>query len=556
MFFSLKNGRKFFFHSFVLLLMLLVVLCAYGPCLKGPFIWDDLSLIVNNTRIGEPFAGFVSTLYPSCRGASSSFYYRPLQAFSYFLDYRIWHFNPFGYHLTNLLIHLLNAFLLFCLLRRFLNTGKGDVHCGGLNSNIAVSMSVLFLVHPMGVTSVAYISGRADLLVCFFILTSLFLLMRFTHSARKIFYIGSLAFFFAALLSKESAVLALCFFAAYLVFFGGFFKKTGGKEKVSLAMGFCVVFFVYLFSRGLAFYSSGRFDVPIVSSGFLVPVFLKMISLYLVLFLIPLNPHLGRILEIQNSFLDPFVIVSCLILSGVILLLCRYYKKSSLCVFFGLAWFGLWILPLSAFDILYGRLPGAVIMPENNLYVACAGLLFAAACFFSHSVQTGKNIPGKEKLFFVAIGLYIISIGMVTFYSSGVFSDDIVFYKHLLKFEKNNGSAGLIYKNLGIAYKNRGCYKEAVENYFLALAQGEDPAVYHNLGNIYLEQGRLKEARLQYLKAIHLNPHFGYSYAGLGLVSLRQGQVENAKEMFEAALIVSQGDMRLHALIKDILSKS
>ena len=103
----------------VLLLCLAGGLFAYAPALGGTLIWDDFYLVRENPFFRSPVFGlevFRHYLFFD----SFSTYYRPVQNWSYMLDYWVWRGSPVGYHCTNILIHSLSGFLLYRLLSRIL----------------------------------------------------------------------------------------------------------------------------------------------------------------------------------------------------------------------------------------------------------------------------------------------------------------------------------------------------------------------------------------------------------------------------------------------------
>jgi len=97
-------------YFFILILFLLI---CYSNSLKGEFVWDDFFLIVNNPLIKD-FKNLAKIF--STEILPSTGYYRPLQITSYLLDYHLYHLNPTGYHLTNILLHLFNSVLVLFIL--------------------------------------------------------------------------------------------------------------------------------------------------------------------------------------------------------------------------------------------------------------------------------------------------------------------------------------------------------------------------------------------------------------------------------------------------------
>ena len=130
-------------------------------------------------------------------------FFRPLFIWSYVIDSRIWGARAFGYHVTNVLFHGLNGFLVFKLaarlIRRFALTSGGE-------TVVAIAAAALFLLHPSHTEAVTWISGRADLIATFFVLASLLAYLAYAESAHASRLMASLGCFVLALLAKESAI--------------------------------------------------------------------------------------------------------------------------------------------------------------------------------------------------------------------------------------------------------------------------------------------------------------------------------------------------------------
>ena len=152
------NDNQYLRFSLCLCLILLIVFGAFSSCLKNGFVnWDDDSYVVNNTSISSVSAANLQSIF-------SSFFvghYQPLTILSYALDHHFYKLNPLGYHLTNLILHLLNSLLVLYLIYL-------------LSGNIGVSFitAILFGIHPLHVESVAWVSERKDVLYSFFFLSS------------------------------------------------------------------------------------------------------------------------------------------------------------------------------------------------------------------------------------------------------------------------------------------------------------------------------------------------------------------------------------------------
>jgi len=131
--------------------LLVVVLLCYANALPNGFVFDDHINLQNNPLLRK--IGNVPELLISG--------FRPLREISYALDFALWGERPFGFHLTNILIHAANAVLVFLLIRRLI----GDIASSAIGA-------LVFAIHPIQPDAVTYISGRRDVLFAFFYLAS------------------------------------------------------------------------------------------------------------------------------------------------------------------------------------------------------------------------------------------------------------------------------------------------------------------------------------------------------------------------------------------------
>jgi tetratricopeptide (TPR) repeat protein len=213
-------------HLIFLLLLLTINLAIFLPSMHGDFLWDDKYFISENANVlgtrflrsflFSPFGGFSGTDENSVRQDRIMQFYRPVVSLSYWLDFKIWGLNPAAFHLSNILVHLVNVALLFFILQR--------LSLGGLGAFFGAA---LFSVFPLHFENVAWISGRTDLLAFLFTGFSTLLFLRFLEKGTLPALAGSGVGYFLALLAKENALFLPVIF---LVFH---YKKTG-KLKDSL----------------------------------------------------------------------------------------------------------------------------------------------------------------------------------------------------------------------------------------------------------------------------------------------------------------------------------
>lgn len=183
-----------------LLTALLLVLVAYAHTLGAQFLWDDRPLLEAPAvrELMAPWRYLTTSFWGSSEHLTTPLFYRPVVTFSLALDRAFHGDNPVGFHLTNLVLHLVNTGLIYALGRKY-----------GASPIPAATAATLWALLPRLTESVAWISGRTDMLCMLFI--SLAWLAYRPGDLKRILVASALAFL--ALLSKEAGiavVLALC----------------------------------------------------------------------------------------------------------------------------------------------------------------------------------------------------------------------------------------------------------------------------------------------------------------------------------------------------------
>lgn len=134
----------------------------------------------------------------------SHLYYRPLSALSIAGDYFLWGWSPFGFHLTNLVLHLINVLLVYVLTGQLLGRGVR-----------AFFAAVMFAVHPIHVEAVSWVPARTDLLATLGVLGAVCVYVRYRETSRIAFLALSGFFYWCGLLSKEVAIVFPLLIAGY-----------------------------------------------------------------------------------------------------------------------------------------------------------------------------------------------------------------------------------------------------------------------------------------------------------------------------------------------------
>lgn len=192
---TIQKKTEFFKIQFVKVYLLLIVVTSitYFGTFQNEFSsYDDPTMIVNNIDIRDLSPNSVGNFFTR----SYLLHYHPLTTLSFAIDYAIYGLKAWGFHLTNLILHIINVLLLFHLIFRF-----------SRSTLISGICSLIFSVHPMNVEAVAWATARKDILFSSFYFFALIFYDKYNGNKINIksFYLTGL-FFLLSLLSKSSAV--------------------------------------------------------------------------------------------------------------------------------------------------------------------------------------------------------------------------------------------------------------------------------------------------------------------------------------------------------------
>lgn len=208
----------------VFLAFLVICLLINIPILSSYFLSDDFYLIraVKQNGMFGLWSG---------RGAP---FFRPMIAITLFIDYNLWGMNPLGYHLLTIFLHATNSFLVYLIAARLY--GRAGMETGD-RQLAALICGGIFLILPSHSESIAWISGRTDVVATVFYLTALLYYLIYKDTMRRADGLRSLLAFAVALLSKEPAITLPALVLGYEVYAGGGQPRLRSKLAISGAYG-------------------------------------------------------------------------------------------------------------------------------------------------------------------------------------------------------------------------------------------------------------------------------------------------------------------------------
>ena len=499
--------------------LLLITLAAYFNILQNKLFFDDEELIYKNKYIQNlSYLPRFFTQNMIAGAGKISNMYRPLLLLSLALDYRLWNLNPMGYHLTSIILHFLNGWLVFLILQKLFK-----------NKFISFFTSLLFIVHPIQTEAVAYASGRSDPLFTFFLLGSLWFSISYLKSQKSsiALFIGSVILFIFSLLSKESAVILPLLTVLMLIVME---NKNLSRFKTVLLVGvYLTVDLIYIILRltKLNFLNSFNFyDVPTLYSshlGIRLFTFSKVFFDYLLVLFFPQDLIVARKPDIITSIFNPWVLFFAVFLIVAIFISVQK-RKSNKIYFFSLTWFFITILPVS------GIVPINNIESEHYLYLPSIAV-FSLISFLIYKNWIYLKNNEIKRLIGVLVILGILLLFFRTVVRNYDWRDPESFYTLSLKQSPWNIN---MRHNLAMTYSENGKINEAILSYQRIIGLNNNfPNAHHNLANIYRKSGLYTEAETEYLKALEIDPNFYFSYFSLSEMYRETQQLEKLQKILD-----------------------
>jgi tetratricopeptide (TPR) repeat protein len=510
--------------AFLPILLIIILGCiVYANTLKGKFIYDDISLIKYNEHI-KSWASLPKILTEDLGAGSGqlSIFNRPIQMMTYIMDYSFWGLNEAGYHITNILLHILVSLCIYALAGML-----------GVGRPVRLLTSLLFIAHPLHTEAVAYISGRADPLATLFIILCAIFYIKQSLRDNTAAFVSMLVCYVLALFSKEYSAITPLLFLLYSYIFK---TKLRRKEFFSLL----VITAVYLIIRIAVL----KYTPMTASAGFLqrAPGFFIAVTQYLRLLFLPFDLHMGYGKKLFG-FYDLRAILGIVITA---FLLSYAFKKrnNDKLVSFSILWFFITILPES--NLIY---PINAFMAEHWLYLPSLGFFLILARGLTYLYQ-------KTKLKYAAFSFIICLLffySFLTIKQNHYWREPIPFYERTLKYAPDNWE---LYYNLALNYEDNGNNREAIALYRKVLEiKPKDVNTYFHLANIYHSLGQDPEAIRLYNEAIALNPSNALLYYWFGHFYDEAGKTKQALELYNKAMEKSPSFALIYISLGKIYNK-
>jgi len=524
----------------------LVAMVVFLPGLDGAFLdWDDRENFLHNPHYrGLGIAQLRWMLTTSRTG-----HWIPLTWLTLAVDWRLWGMEPFGYHLTSLILHGAAGALLYLVAVRLL--ARAQPHASRLAVTLgAAAAALLFAVHPLRAESVAWITERRDVLAgLLFLAATVAYLGRWSADGAPrprggLRYLVCLILFAAALLAKSMTVTLPAVLLILDVYplrrlgaaAGGWLTprtRAVWLEKVPfLLLGAVAAAVVIAVNRATGNLSSME-QVGIVDR---VAISAYSLVFYLGKTLLPLGlSPMYELPPMLEAWRWPFVGAMLLVVAITVVALARARRWPALLA----AWaaYAVMLFPVSG---LFQN--GFQIAADRYTYLPCLPWALLAGAGITRLVAE-DGLARRARAALAVTALVLVVLGALSWQQTRVWHDTESLWRRALAVAPSS----VPHSNLGLVLARAGGTREAIPHYQEALRLR--PAYAEAWNNLALAQAQLGDvtgAARSLAEAVRLKPRYSAAWSNLGMVRARQGQVGEAIAAYDEALRLAPDNADAH----------
>ena len=499
----------------------LVAVAAYLPALASGFTnWDDPGYVVENPHLGPLDAHFLKWAFTSFRQGG----WNPLTWISLGIDHALFGLDPFGYHLSNILLHGATTLSVVLLVGALFSRAWGAAD--GRTLVAAAVAGLIFAVHPLHVESVAWVSERKDVLFGVFYVLALLFYLRFTEHHRRVEYLASLSAFVLALLAKPMAVslpLVLGILDAYPL---GRLSKPGRLRVIIEKLPFVGLGIASSVITVVAQWRGGAVARHI---GFVERLWVaeRALGFYLTKMAWPMN--LVPMYPLESEFSpwrwDYLLSLVCVLGASLVALAVR--RRVPL---ISALWAAYLVMLLPAVSVVLGEQAAADRHMYLPLLVAAIGIAAVAVRVW----QSGRNC----RIAVVVAGIVTaVALSVLTIRQIGVWRDTASLWAWVIEKQPR---AAMAHYNLGEHLREKGdleragqCWRRAAE------IEPSFSWPLNQLGNLAVLQGKLDQARAYFERATRVNMYDPEAQLNLAELLEDQGEPAEARVHYEVFLRVA-----------------
>jgi len=509
------NARKL-----IPLLLVIAGLLAYQKSFTAPFVFDDTTSIVENHSLRHlwPLWGPLSP--PHGRGRTVEG--RPVVNITFAVNYALGGVNPWGYHALNLVIHILAGLTLFGIVRRTLLRPGMAKRFGADATPLALAIAAIWMLHPLQTEAVTYVAQRAESLMGFFYLLTLYCFIRGVESTKPgRWYALSVAACLLGMGSKEVMVSAPLMVLLYdWIFVAGDFREARKRRwqlYVGLAGTWILLGYLVVTAKnrgGTAGFGSEVAWWPYALTQCRAVVHYLKLSVWP--YPLVFDYGIATVKHVRQAL--PYALLLAVLAVGTVIAL--WHRRA---VGFLGAWFFAILAPSSSV------VPVATqTMAEHRMYLPLVAVVVLAVL----GIHAWMGRRALTVFLAVAVGL-----GIMTSYRNADYRTNVTLWRDTEKKLPSNVRA---YVNVGFSLFQADRLPEAVEEYGQALRIDPDSADAHNnLGIALFALGRAQEGLQHFERSLQLKPQWAPMHFNFAGALARSGKLEDAIPQYREALRIT-----------------
>jgi protein O-mannosyl-transferase len=491
--------------------LLILSAIAYFPALNGTPIWDD------DAHITRPELQSWDGLAKIWTQPGSTQQYYPFVHSVFWVEHNLWGDAPIGYHLVNLFLHCISAFLLLRILRRLEIPGSWLA-------------AAIFALHPVQVESVAWISELKNTLSGVFYLSSGLIYLEYDRTRKAGPYVAAVALFLLGLLSKT--VIATLPAALLVIFWWKRGKLSFKRDALPLLpvfiLGIAAASFTAWVERTLIGAEGSAYDFSFVERVLIAGrvVWFYLGKLFWPLELIFIYPRWQMSQSIWWQYLFPVTL-------AVTLAILVWFSRRRRAPLAGMLFFIGTLVPVLGFLNVYPFRYSLVA--DHFQYLALLGVLVPVSAGIALLLKHLRS--WQRSIGYTLCVLLLIALALLTHFQSGIYRDIETLWLTTIR---KNPTAWMAHNNLGAFFLKKGQLDDAIGHFTQAIEIKPDEAsVLDNLGSALLQKGNLDEAIVLYQKALELKPTQASIHYNLANALLARGEVDHAVAEYEATLAIN-----------------
>ena len=519
----------------------------YSNSFNGPFVFDDNLRIAKNPDIRLSELTLKNILKAGFGKQSAKS--RPIGNISFALNYYFHQYSVKGYHIVNIIIHILTGIFLYLFLKTTL-TLKIVRSQFEYAEWIALLSALLWFVNPVQTQSVTYVVQRLNSMAAMFYILSFLLYLKGRLSEAKtkswIWFICAAFAWVLALGCKQISATLPFFIFLYEFYFFQDLNREWLKRSLKWILAILAVFVLLglMYTGFNPLEKLSRFTDYVNKEFTLTQRVLTQLRVVIFYISLLFYPHPNRLnldhhFPLSYSLVNPLTTLLCLILIvGLIALAVVLAKKQRLVSFCILWFFGNLVIESSV-------IPLAIIY-DHRLYLPSMLVCLLAVCLIFKYI----------KLRWVSMGIVCASIGLCSFWTferNKAWQDELTFWRDCLKKSPNKARP---HYNLGVYLQDEKMIDDAVYHYRKSLEiNPKYYRAYYNLGTVFVKQDKPDEAEEYYRKALQIAPKYADAHNSLGHALVEQDKIDEAIEHFRKALQLKPDYAKAHLNLGDALAK-